>query len=198
MSADGPSLGTALERVEDAALLMGCGRYIDDLPVAPGTGHAAILRSPHPHARLLGIDTAAARAMPGVHAVVTGRGRTGLVYALHCRRAPAHGALVHRHRPGPLRRRARRHRRGREPLSGLRTRSRSSMCAMSRCPPSSIPRPRSRPTRRCCTRPSEATSSANERSATASRRRRSQQPRTRSKPRCAIRAIPARPSSASA
>ena len=73
MSADGPSLGKALERVEDAALLMGCGRYIDDLPVAPGTGHAAILRSPHPHARLLGIDAAAARALPGVHAVVTGR-----------------------------------------------------------------------------------------------------------------------------
>ena len=72
MSADGPSLGKALERVEDAALLMGCGRYIDDLPVAPGTGHAAILRSPHPHARLLGIDTAAARALPGVHAVITG------------------------------------------------------------------------------------------------------------------------------
>ena len=73
MSADGPSLGKALERVEDAALLMGCGRYIDDLPVAPGTGHAAILRSPHPHARLLGVDTAAALALPGVHAVVTGR-----------------------------------------------------------------------------------------------------------------------------
>ena len=73
MSADGPSLGKALERVEDAALLMGCGRYIDDLPVAPGTGHAAILRSPHPHARLLGVDAAAALALPGVHAVVTGR-----------------------------------------------------------------------------------------------------------------------------
>ena len=73
MSADGPSLGTALERVEDAALLMGCGRYIDDLPVAPGTGHAAILRSPHPHARLLGIDAAAALALPGVHAVITGK-----------------------------------------------------------------------------------------------------------------------------
>ena len=59
---------TALERVEDAALLMGRGRYIDDLPVAPGTGHAAILRSPHPHARLLGVDTAAAgRRMPGVY-----------------------------------------------------------------------------------------------------------------------------------
>ena len=66
------TLGTALERVEDAALLMGRGRYIDDLPVAPGTGHAAILRSPHPHARLLGVDTAVAEALTGVHAVVTG------------------------------------------------------------------------------------------------------------------------------
>ena len=66
------TLGTPLERVEDAALLMGRGRYIDDMPVAPGTGHAAILRSPHPHARLLSIETAAAEALPGVHAVVTG------------------------------------------------------------------------------------------------------------------------------
>ena len=66
------TLGTPLERVEDAALLMGRGRYIDDMPVAPGTGHAAILRSPHPHARLLSIDTEAALALPGVHAVVTG------------------------------------------------------------------------------------------------------------------------------
>ena len=66
------TLGTALERVEDAALLMGRGRYIDDMPVAPGTGHAAILRSPYAHARLVSIDTAAAEALPGVHVVVTG------------------------------------------------------------------------------------------------------------------------------
>ena len=72
MSALGPTLGTSLERVEDAALLMGRGRYIDDLPVAPGTGHAAILRSPHAHARLVAIDAAPALALPGVHAVVTG------------------------------------------------------------------------------------------------------------------------------
>ena len=66
------TLGTAMERVEDAALLMGRGRYIDDMPVAPGTGHAAILRSPHAHARIVGIDTTTAEALPGVHAVVTG------------------------------------------------------------------------------------------------------------------------------
>ena len=73
MSANDTTLGTALERVEDASLLLGRGRYVDDMPTAPGTGHAAILRSPHPHARLTGIDTAAALALPGVHAVVTGR-----------------------------------------------------------------------------------------------------------------------------
>ena len=73
MSANDTTLGTALERVEDASLLLGRGRYVDDMPTAPGTGHAAILRSPHPHARLTGIDTAAALALPGVHAAVTGR-----------------------------------------------------------------------------------------------------------------------------
>ena len=68
----GPTLGTALERFEDATLLVGRGRYVDDLAVAPGTAHAAILRSPHPHALLLGVDAARALALPGVHAVVTG------------------------------------------------------------------------------------------------------------------------------
>lgn len=72
MSEPGPSLGTALERVEDATLLMGRGRYVDDLAVTPSTAHAAILRSPHPHARIAGIDAAQAEALPGVHAVVTG------------------------------------------------------------------------------------------------------------------------------
>ena len=42
--------GQSIERVEDAALLIGRGRYIDDLGVRPGTLHAAILRSPHAHA----------------------------------------------------------------------------------------------------------------------------------------------------
>ncbi len=67
-----PFLGRAMPRVEDAALLTGVARYADDLPVKPGTLHAAILRSPHAHADLLGIDTAAALGVPGVAAVVTG------------------------------------------------------------------------------------------------------------------------------
>ena len=43
-------LGQSIERVEDASLLTGRGRYIDDLAVRPDTLHAAILRSPHAHA----------------------------------------------------------------------------------------------------------------------------------------------------
>ena len=65
-------IGEARERLEDAALLRGAGRYLDDLPTAPGTGHAAVLRSPHAHAHLLGVDTTRAAALEGVHAVVTG------------------------------------------------------------------------------------------------------------------------------
>ncbi|WP_391345353.1 molybdopterin cofactor-binding domain-containing protein [Azospirillum sp. A23] len=67
-----PFVGRAMPRVEDAALLTGVARYADDLPVKPGTLHAAILRSPHAHADLLDIDSAAALAVPGVAAVVTG------------------------------------------------------------------------------------------------------------------------------
>src|SRR3954462_12563592 len=69
---DRPWVGRSIERVEDAALLSGRGRFIDDLGVAPGTLHAAILRSPHGHADLLSIDTAAAKQAPGVAAVLTG------------------------------------------------------------------------------------------------------------------------------
>ena len=56
-------LGRALERVEDAALLTGSGRYLDDLGVKPGTLQMAILRSPHAHADIRSIDTTAARAL---------------------------------------------------------------------------------------------------------------------------------------
>ena len=47
-------------RVEDARLLRGKGRYIDDLPVSPHTLNAAILRSPHAHALVRNIDVSAA------------------------------------------------------------------------------------------------------------------------------------------
>ena len=60
--------GARITRLEDPALLTGQGRFVDDLKL-PGMLHAAFVRSPHAHARIQGIDTTAARAMPGVHAV---------------------------------------------------------------------------------------------------------------------------------
>lgn len=65
--------GQSVERVEDAALLTGRGRFIDDLGVKPGTLHAAILRSPHAHAEIEAIDASAAASMPGIAAIFTGR-----------------------------------------------------------------------------------------------------------------------------
>jgi 2-furoyl-CoA dehydrogenase large subunit len=64
-------LGQSIERVEDAALLTGRGRYLDDLGVRPDTLHAAVLRSPHAHATIRSIAIETARAAPGVAAVIT-------------------------------------------------------------------------------------------------------------------------------
>jgi aerobic carbon-monoxide dehydrogenase large subunit len=66
------SIGRHEPRREDARLLTGRGRYIDDI-VVPGALHACFVRSPHAHARIVSIDAAAALAMPGVVAVFTGR-----------------------------------------------------------------------------------------------------------------------------
>ncbi|KAB2912327.1 MAG: molybdopterin-dependent oxidoreductase [Hyphomicrobiaceae bacterium] len=74
--------GRSIERVEDAALLTGRGRYIDDLGVATGTLHAAILRSPHAHAKIKAVRTEAAAALPGVTAVITGADVVGLTTSL--------------------------------------------------------------------------------------------------------------------
>ena len=66
-----PFVGKSVLRLEDSALLLGRARFVDDLPVKPGTLHAAILRSPHPHAEILSIDTTEALHQPGVAAVIT-------------------------------------------------------------------------------------------------------------------------------
>ncbi len=65
-------LGKPILRKEDAALLSGCGRYADDLPVPVGTLQAHVIRSPHAHAEIVRIDAAAALAHKGVWAVITG------------------------------------------------------------------------------------------------------------------------------
>ena len=64
-------VGRPTPRKEDARHLSGRGQFLDDLPFAGGA--MAILRSPHPHARILSIDTSRALAHPGVLAIITGK-----------------------------------------------------------------------------------------------------------------------------
>ncbi len=65
-------LGKSLNRVEDPRFLRGQGRYLDDIKL-PGMLHAAVVRSPHAHARIVSVDTSKAEALPGVIRVVTGK-----------------------------------------------------------------------------------------------------------------------------
>ena len=65
-------LGQPIERVEDDILLMGKAQFSDHLPTRAGTQHAAILRSPHAHAKIISIDTSKAEKIPGVVTVMTG------------------------------------------------------------------------------------------------------------------------------
>ena len=63
-------IGEAHPRLGGERFVSGTGRFVEDVRV-PGMLHAAVLRSPHAHARLVSIDTKRARDMPGVHAVLT-------------------------------------------------------------------------------------------------------------------------------
>jgi carbon-monoxide dehydrogenase large subunit len=64
-------IGQPLPRTEDARLLTGCGQFSDDFCLS-GQTYAAIVRSPHAHARIVRIHTASAKNMPGVLGVFTG------------------------------------------------------------------------------------------------------------------------------
>ncbi len=64
-------IGNAVRRKEDLRLLTGRGCYSDDVNL-PGQAYGVVLRAPHAHAVIRAIDVAAARAMPGVVAVLTG------------------------------------------------------------------------------------------------------------------------------
>lgn len=64
-------VGKDVPRTDAVPKVTGAAQYVADLHV-PGMLHAAVLRSPHPHARILAIDTSAAAALPGVKAVATG------------------------------------------------------------------------------------------------------------------------------
>jgi len=99
-------IGAAVPRREDQRFITGKGRYVDDLN-RPGQLHAVFVRSPHAHARIARIDSAAARAMPGVKAIYTGEDiATDKVGGLICgwvvtdkhgqpHRNPPHPVLAH-------------------------------------------------------------------------------------------------------
>jgi len=64
-------IGKPIPRKEDERLITGKGRFTDDFNVE-GQTYAVMVRSPHPHARIIAIDAARAKAMPGVVGVLTG------------------------------------------------------------------------------------------------------------------------------
>ncbi|MBS0292360.1 MAG: xanthine dehydrogenase family protein molybdopterin-binding subunit [Proteobacteria bacterium] len=78
-----PHIGESVKRKEDLRFLTGVGNYTDDI-VQPGQKYAVFVRSPHAHANILSVDTAAAAAMPGVAAVFTGKDVEGKMGGLPC------------------------------------------------------------------------------------------------------------------
>ena len=75
--------GSGIRRREDPRLITGGSVYTDDVTL-PGMVHAAILRSPHAHARITGVDVSAAAAAPGVIAVYTGADVDGVLAPIPC------------------------------------------------------------------------------------------------------------------
>jgi carbon-monoxide dehydrogenase large subunit len=86
-------VGQPVSRMEDPTLLRGEGRYTDDVSL-PGQAHAVFVRSPHAHGTILGIDAAAARAMPGVLAVYTAADLAPMNYG------PLRCVIAFQHRDG--------------------------------------------------------------------------------------------------
>ena len=143
-------IGQRIPKMDAPEKASGKTRYVHDIEL-PGQLHAAILRSARVHARIVRIDTTAARALPGVHAVLDRRRRARPAPDRRGQGPPAAQAR-------PRAQRARRDRRG-----GCRQRSDRAGCACNSsrsstrtCPSSPTPRRRSRPARRWCTRRSPA------------------------------------------
>ena len=162
-------VGSAVERIEDLRFLRGRGQYVDDV-TRPGLLHAAILRSAVAHGKIRAIDTAAARALHGVHAVITAADMKGAVPTIPLRQEPlpafkhyeqpviAHGKVryvgepiavvvadtqAHRRRRTGVDRGRYRSRCRRSPIAAHRAATR---CCCSR-PPAAISQPRSRPSK---------------------------------------------------
>ncbi|MBI3326967.1 MAG: xanthine dehydrogenase family protein molybdopterin-binding subunit, partial [Nitrospinae bacterium] len=71
-------IGQSVKRMEAPRLVTGTGSFVGDIKL-PGMLHAAVLRSPYAHARVQAVDTASARNLPGVVAVLTGADITGVL-----------------------------------------------------------------------------------------------------------------------
>ncbi len=120
-------IGSPIERLEDLRFLRGRGQYVDDV-TRKDVLHAAILRSSVAHGRIRAIDTTAALALPGVHAVITAQGYRRPRAARSDAAAAAAGvravrAAGDRGRQGALCRRADRARARRQRRASPRTRS---------------------------------------------------------------------------
>ena len=87
-------IGVPIKRVEDPRLLVGGGRYVDDL-VRPGSVHAVLVRSAHAHAHVRRIDARRALAQPGVLACLTAADLAGVpMIPLRQPGKPAHAAYL--------------------------------------------------------------------------------------------------------
>ncbi|MEA2783654.1 MAG: aerobic carbon-monoxide dehydrogenase large subunit, partial [Rhodospirillaceae bacterium] len=84
-------VGQSVLRKEDAPLITGQGRYVDDIKL-PGMAFAAFVRSPHAHATINSIDSSAAEGMPGVVKVLTAA-NLGLEGGVPCASNPFGGAV---------------------------------------------------------------------------------------------------------
>ena len=85
--------GSGIRRREDPRLITGGAIYTDDVQL-PGTLYAAMLRSPHAHAKINSINTSAAVASPGVVAVYTGADIEGVLNPIPCAWVPPGADLV--------------------------------------------------------------------------------------------------------
>ncbi|MGH6692594.1 MAG: hypothetical protein ACREF4_18150, partial [Gammaproteobacteria bacterium] len=83
-------IGSRFKRLEDLPLLTGRGRFVDDIRL-PDLLHVAFLRSPHAHALIKSIDASSARALNGVHAVLTLDDLTPVLTRRRMVREPAQG-----------------------------------------------------------------------------------------------------------
>jgi CO/xanthine dehydrogenase Mo-binding subunit len=86
-SLSGKAVGQPIKRVDGIAKVTGRARYAGDIEL-PGILFGRCLRSPHPSARILAIDTRKAKALPGVHAVLTGADVPDTRYGRMCKDIP--------------------------------------------------------------------------------------------------------------